>query len=182
MTLCLITPVVVRQASWSSLYDVRADISSTSGSGKEGSPSVNLNYRANITQSTGENWEGVSLTLSTASPLLGSPVPKVQPWRIAVRGFIPKYSFGAVPSRAQAQQQVAALPVLTPQRRGTTSRFSSIEVDETFVDEGPNIQIRQGAIGSTFTVEGLSPIPSDGSSHKVSIAVSVHLVPVIFVG
>jgi uncharacterized protein (TIGR02231 family) len=140
---------------------------------------VKLNYRANITQSTGEDWEDVSLTLSTASPLLGSAVPKVQPWRIAVHRPIPIYrTFGATPCgalvpQAAAQAAPPSPPILNRRRTHTVSSYS---VDEAIVfNEGPNIHVREGAISSTFAIEGLSTIPSDNSSHKVSIAVSAVL-------
>ncbi|CAG8762203.1 17392_t:CDS:2, partial [Acaulospora colombiana] len=40
---------------------------------------ITLQYRATIVQSTGEDWREVSLTLSTASPQLGSAIPKLSP-------------------------------------------------------------------------------------------------------
>ena len=48
--------VVVRRASWSSPYDVRAELTSTSAESKTSKgPTITLQYRANIQQSTGEN-------------------------------------------------------------------------------------------------------------------------------
>ncbi|KAF8310769.1 hypothetical protein DL93DRAFT_2230081 [Clavulina sp. PMI_390] len=79
---------VVTDASWSSFYDIHADLSGNSDFGKSSEilgPTVKLHYHANITQLTQENWENVALTLSTASPLLGSEVPKAQPWRITAQ-------------------------------------------------------------------------------------------------
>ena len=38
--------------------------------------------------------------------------------------------------------------------------------------KSPTVHVSKGAISSTFAIEGLSTIPSDNSSHKVSIAVS----------
>ena len=131
---------------------------------------MKLNYRANITQSTGEDWKEVLLTLSTASPLLGTAVPQVQPWRIsAVMPRPPVYRF----SSALATGAAGALPPPSPAPQMRRSRKVSHSLDEevTF-DQGPSIQVREGAISSTFAIEGLSTIPSDQSSHKVSIAVS----------
>ncbi len=53
---------VVNRASWTPLYDLR--FSNTSNV-------VNLTYLAEVTQSTGEDWIGVALTLSTAKPGIG---------------------------------------------------------------------------------------------------------------
>ncbi|KAF8270682.1 hypothetical protein EI94DRAFT_1698657 [Lactarius quietus] len=52
---------LVQNAAWSAAYELHA----TTDAGIP-SPSVSLHYRARITQSTGEDWTGVALTLSTA--------------------------------------------------------------------------------------------------------------------
>lgn len=41
-----------------------------------------MHYRASITQTTGENWPEVALTLSTASPQLSSTMPSLSAWHI----------------------------------------------------------------------------------------------------
>ncbi|KAG8809186.1 hypothetical protein FRC18_004661, partial [Serendipita sp. 400] len=63
---------MVSNASWRPLYDLRATVGPTK-------TSIILHYRANITQSTGEDWKEVELTLSTASPQLGSTIPSLKP-------------------------------------------------------------------------------------------------------
>ncbi|KAF8480302.1 hypothetical protein DFH94DRAFT_630541 [Russula ochroleuca] len=52
---------LVRNATWSAAYELHA----TTEAGVP-APSVSLHYRARITQSTGEDWTDVKLTLSTA--------------------------------------------------------------------------------------------------------------------
>lgn len=173
MNFRLISCLVVRQASWSSLYDIRADLSATSGNSKEGNPPVKLNYRANITQSTGEDWKGVSLTLSTASPLLGSTVPKVQPWRISVpkTHAYQQYHMAPMPTPSALVRAVPAGAAESIARKRSRKVSSPNIGEEILFDQGPKIQVREGAISFTFAIEGLSTIPSDNSSHKVSIAV-----------
>ncbi|KAF8609754.1 hypothetical protein BDV93DRAFT_465221 [Ceratobasidium sp. AG-I] len=73
----LLLTYVVSHASWTPLYDVRATI------GQASTPSsIGIHYRASITQTTGENWPEVPLTLSTASPQQSSSMPSLSPWRI----------------------------------------------------------------------------------------------------
>src|SRR4028119_1067634 len=67
---------VVRQASWKPLYDLRFSTTSQT---------INISYLAEIKQSSGEDWMGVALTLSTAKPGLGSLPPKLTPWYIDVQ-------------------------------------------------------------------------------------------------
>ncbi|KAG8688394.1 hypothetical protein FRC09_012924 [Ceratobasidium sp. 395] len=78
LTYATLSSVVVSHASWTPLYDVHASISKS----KDSSSALDLHYRASITQMTGEDWSSVKLTLSTASPQLGTAIPSLTPWRI----------------------------------------------------------------------------------------------------
>ncbi len=62
---------LVRGASWNPSYDLRADKSLDD---------LDLIYKATVTQSTGEKWENVKLSLSTNSPTNGASIPKLSPW------------------------------------------------------------------------------------------------------
>jgi len=43
-----------------------------------------LDYQANISQQTGEDWKNVKLTLSTSDPNLGGQKPKLTPWYLVL--------------------------------------------------------------------------------------------------
>jgi uncharacterized protein (TIGR02231 family) len=62
---------VVSNAGWFAIYDLRALNTK--------SP-VQLNYKANVFQSTGEEWKNVKLKLSTANPSLGGLKPELANW------------------------------------------------------------------------------------------------------
>ncbi|KAF8268362.1 hypothetical protein EI94DRAFT_1829590 [Lactarius quietus] len=69
---------LVQNAAWSAAYELHA----TTDAGVP-SPSVSLHYRARITQSTGEDWTGVALTLSTADMNLSTQrIPALIPTKI----------------------------------------------------------------------------------------------------
>ena len=62
---------VVGNAGWSPVYDLRAvDTKSP----------IQLAYKANVFQSTGEEWSNVHLVLSTANPNLGGLKPELAAW------------------------------------------------------------------------------------------------------
>ncbi|MBJ6751109.1 mucoidy inhibitor MuiA family protein [Geomonas anaerohicana] len=65
---------LVAQASWLPAYDVRL-----APDGKE----ALLTYRAQVWQKSGESWQQVKLTLSTASPAAGGGAPELTPWHIS---------------------------------------------------------------------------------------------------
>ena len=57
-------------AGWQPMYDLRT---------ASDARSVELAYRAEVWQQTGEDWNGVELSLSTAQPSLGAQGPDPQP-------------------------------------------------------------------------------------------------------
>ncbi len=62
---------VVNNAGWNAVYDLRAiDTQSP----------IQLGYKANVFQNTGEEWKNVRLKLSTANPSLGGLKPELATW------------------------------------------------------------------------------------------------------
>jgi uncharacterized protein (TIGR02231 family) len=59
---------LVSQAGWKAEYDIRAD---------EIDEPLQLDYRASITQNTGEDWQEVNLTLSTGDPSIRISLPEL---------------------------------------------------------------------------------------------------------
>lgn len=71
---------VVKNAGWFPNYDIRVkDIQSP----------ANLNYKANVYQTSGEDWKDVSLTLSTGNPTQSGTKPELAPWLL--RFYVPSY-------------------------------------------------------------------------------------------
>jgi uncharacterized protein (TIGR02231 family) len=145
---------VVSNASWTPLYDLRAAISSEKAE-------VSLHYRATVTQSTGEDWKDVALTLSTASPQLGSTVPKLYPlWLEERREYID-----------YARKKSAGFG-FSLGRPAAFSRYKESNMDELLV---PEARVVEGTLSTSFVIEGLSTIPSDtdltAQAHKVTVAV-----------
>lgn len=62
---------IVNGASWTPVYDLRA---------RDTKSPVELLYKANVQQATGEDWNDVQLTLSTANPALGGMKPELSTW------------------------------------------------------------------------------------------------------
>ena len=61
---------IVENASWTPAYNMRV-----TGAGKE----LNLEYIAHVKQTTGEDWNTVNLTLSTATPSMNAEIPILAP-------------------------------------------------------------------------------------------------------
>ncbi|MCZ6834954.1 MAG: mucoidy inhibitor MuiA family protein [Planctomycetota bacterium] len=67
---------LVTNATWQPTYNVRA--------ASDGS-SVTIEYDAMLNQRTGEDWNGVTMTLSTAQPTMAANPPRLQPWYVDVQ-------------------------------------------------------------------------------------------------
>ena len=63
----------VNGSSWKPIYDIRVE---------DDSDKASINLKAKINQNTGEDWENVSLILSTANPTIGMKEPTLYPWRL----------------------------------------------------------------------------------------------------
>lgn len=67
---------LVHQANWQPQYNVRASADDSS---------VTVEYDAMISQRTGEDWNDVELTLSTAQPTIAANPPALNPWYVDVQ-------------------------------------------------------------------------------------------------
>jgi len=100
----------------------------------------------------------VSLTLSTASPHLGSEIPELTPWNIRT----PSAGVRSV-SRARGTRSLSvAMPKF---KRSVNTEAQNVK------QTARKVTVTEGAISSSYEIAGLSTIPSDGSEHKVTITV-----------
>lgn len=83
---------LVGGAGWSPTYNVR-------GNRKDGKAAIE--YSAIIRQTSGEDWTGIELTLSTASPALSAEGPALAPFKVALGGQIGGQQANMPPSPAQ---------------------------------------------------------------------------------
>ncbi len=147
---------LVNRASWTPLYDLR--FSTTSDI-------VHLSYLAEITQSSGEDWIGASLTLSTAKPGLGTLPPKLQPWYIdSLRPQIARQRFAAHPP---------LLPSIPPPpaaaRADIQEEEEEVTEDSFIAAESVTAEVWKEGSVVTFKLNGGGNIPSDGAPHKTTI-------------
>jgi uncharacterized protein (TIGR02231 family) len=144
----------VLNASWEPLYDVRLE-----------GEAVSLTYLANVRQQTGEEWNNVQLSLSTARPAVSATLPELQPWFIDVyRPPVPMpRAAGAAMMRAKLAED-AEFAVAAPQ-----------SLAQPYAPEPlPAMEISQAEVESsgasvTFKVPRSVSIPSDGTPHKTTV-------------
>lgn len=104
----------VRNAGWFPSYDIR--------SGGLSEP-VEISYKANIFQNTGEEWKNVALTLSSSNPNTGSIAPQLQTWRLDYGLVPPRYNLNMTSNTVSGtvlDHQRKPLPGATVLIPGTT--------------------------------------------------------------
>jgi hypothetical protein len=106
---------LVNEASWFPTYDIRAkDIQSP----------VAITYKANISQQSGEDWENVKLTVSSANPSATGARPVINPWILGFNNGSTRAIYGAsnnmVSGRVVASEDGSAIPGVNVMIKGTT--------------------------------------------------------------
>jgi len=147
---------LIMGASWHPHYDVRVQMKGEKSEGE-----VELTYVGVVQQSTGERWENVGLSLSTARPSQSAVLPDLTPWYLNVYTPPMPLAYGApqaaAPMRAAKSravpgadanvylpQQYAAMPAMAPMSLAST-------MDEEEQEEVQEIATRQADV-STATV------------------------------
>jgi hypothetical protein len=73
---------LVKEARWFPTYDIRA---------KNIQSPISITYKANVIQQSGEDWNNVELTVSTANPNEGGAKPLVKPWILGFNNVVASY-------------------------------------------------------------------------------------------
>ncbi|MBM3873369.1 MAG: mucoidy inhibitor MuiA family protein [Verrucomicrobia bacterium] len=155
-TLDLVIAYATPGASWSPAYDARL---------RAETRAIDVTYYGVLRNGTGEDWNGVALTLSTARPGLGGGAPALSPWiveplRPVQMGYLAQSvssgEFKAMRRSANALPEAAA-----PATAGATAAESDAVVAEASVETGLS--------SATFRIDAPLTLPSDRSTQKVVI-------------
>lgn len=153
----------VNSASWKPLYDLRVDSLNNK---------VNLTYLAEVSQRSGEDWNNVSLVLSTAKPGLGTLPPKLSPWYLDVFQPVPP----PPPMPKMAMRARSAAPAGQVMNFEGLEEFTLSDVAAPMASAAPVVaqsveaEISNDSGGAvTFKVGRRNDIPSDGQPHKVTV-------------
>jgi uncharacterized protein (TIGR02231 family) len=101
----------VRGARWHPIYDARLDAGA-----KERKPALELVRRAEIVQTTGEDWSDVALAVSTVRTVKGGAAPELRP--LIVRYLEPPRPLATSKAASDRMVEMAAPPPAAPAARG----------------------------------------------------------------
>jgi uncharacterized protein (TIGR02231 family) len=135
---------VALNASWSSTYDLRL-----------AGTTLALSWYGLVTQHTGEDWPECDLRLSTARPSGAASVPELDPWFLdRLRPMV--MSLAASGPAAAYGRALAAQPA---------------ELSDGILAEQVST-VEQGPTAATYQPTRPVAVPSDGTSHRATVAVA----------
>jgi len=146
-------------ASWAPSYDARLHAAERA---------VELSYFGLVRNGTGEDWNDIALTLSTARPSLGGGAPELRPWIVDVARPIPvemPVVTGMMMRKEAAREEVRLQPfnVAADAAGGGEQRE---EKDASFLAAA----VQAGVTSATFKISVAVTIPANNTTQKVSIA------------
>ena len=141
-------------AGWQPLYDLRVS--------HGGEPEVEITCWGQVRQSTGEDWNDVELTLSTARPAISAQLPELSPWYLS--------AYTPPPMATRTMKRASRPP------RGEVGMVMAFE-EEPAPPEMPaplpaeslTAQVETSGSTVTFRIPRRADIPADGTPHKVMV-------------
>jgi len=137
---------LVAQAGWSPLYDLRVET--------VGKP-VELGYKAELRQQSGEDWADVKLTLSTGQPMSNAQRPLLNPW----------WLHGQALAAASPRREMDMMDITTKADAPESAELSGYGAPA----RGPEVEAYDQATAFEFQIQAPYDIPSDGQQYVVSI-------------
>lgn len=148
---------MVTKATWEPAYDVRLSADGVT---------AELTFRAVVRQQTGEDWNNVALTLSTARPVAGGAPPELHPWRIGFYRPMPA-ALAAPAPRAESLRYKKSARVAELQDNLTGSALP----EEAAVDaEFQTAQVAAEATSISFRIPKTVDVTADNSQQSVVVA------------
>ncbi|KAH7712195.1 Conserved hypothetical protein CHP02231 [Aphelenchoides avenae] len=156
----------VHGAYWSPSYDVRVRANADK-------PSMKVYYFGKIHQASGEDWNDVELTLSTAQPRLGGMLPKIGTLKAKLRkneavSFSARMpTFGCAVPASGGMFGGAAMASAAPPPAADAQVTQMVRREALHA----TMESQQHVLSTTFVVPQKKTVPSDSADHKVTITV-----------
>lgn len=144
---------LIRNAGWHPTYDIRV---------KDVESPINLAYKANVFQFSGEDWKNIKLTLSTGDPNQSAIKPYLNPWYLNYQPIV-KRNKGRVTSQQSSYQYLG--------NSGNIQTVRGVVFDKETGERIPfaNILVKGTSTGSVTNVNGefFIQLPTNSSSRTL---------------
>jgi len=150
----------VKSGNWTPFYDMRLDTGS-----KSKAPALQLVRRAAISQNSGEDWNNVTLTLSTSRPQASTSAPRLRPLQIMYR---PEPVLGrAVPMAKRMKRLARRMDDMMLEAAPAPMAMEKAKVKKTREREA---RIQSYGFQALYEIAGKVTVTSGGAGKKVRIA------------
>jgi uncharacterized protein (TIGR02231 family) len=171
----------VSQAAWTPRYDVKLDTGA-----RDRKPSLELVRRAEIVQSTGEDWDDAALSVSTIRTQGGTMAPEVTPLIVSFNDAYPQ-DFGSSVARGRSPDGRLYKRAPEPAPAKDSIQAQNQVSDATLEVAKPLLAtLDSGAFQASFKVPGRASVPRDGSAKTFTLSsttlspdLAAHLAPAI---
>jgi len=150
---------LVSSAGWTPMYDLRSEIAVGN---------VNLNYKAQVYQNTGVDWNEVPLTISTNNPYQNKTKPELHPW------YVDFYAYNQVQSRSGNKPAPSSALEKKAESYGfdapTTANgavMEDAEVDASYAYDF--VEVVDNVISAEFRIDLPYTIKSNNQKHMVLV-------------
>lgn len=144
---------VVHGPSWGPSYDIRADVAAKT---------LDIAYHATVRQSTGEDWRGVSLRLSTAQPSIHGREPELDPWFIAKQELV-ALGGGSGGGVGMGERRAAKAQMFNAMRAEASADAGAPPA------EAAAVRVVSGGVAAVFVVERKVDILADNKAVRAPL-------------
>ncbi|BDD09085.1 membrane protein [Fulvitalea axinellae] len=150
----------VKNATWSPRYDAR--VSSLTDP-------LQLTYKADIRQNTGEDWKNVRLSVSSADPNQDGQLPAMKPWYLGAPAKIKIRGTASPQAKPRNQGRVTQRGNNIPMEGGVTIRgiITDKETNEPLI--GANIVVTGTTIGVVTDINGRYELKLPSKQRVISV-------------
>lgn len=137
---------VVRNAGWNPIYDLRAENISTP---------IELNYKANIYQNTGFDWNRINLSVSTGNPTQNNNRPILNTQFIDIR---------------KPQELLRSVPGVSAKSNLAYKSIERLDAEVAYEDAfAYDTEVVENQLNVDFNISLPQSIPTDGKNHLVAL-------------
>lgn len=162
--LTLAVSYLVNQVNWSPLYDARVDFIKAQ---------TELNLFALVSQSSGEDWIDVSLTISTSRPSLGGVMPELSSWHL--RPWQPQPTMRAKGYRLKQKDDGFVGSAMNEMKKEADMMLASAPMEDA---QMAYAQVEEKGTAAVFKITKPVSVKSDGTLQRIPVS-SLNL-PVMF--
>ncbi|MFN0219689.1 MAG: mucoidy inhibitor MuiA family protein [Hyphomicrobium sp.] len=154
----------IANANWTPIYDARLQTGSKTDPAK-----LALSRRAIITQRSGENWDNVTLQLSTARPSAGAAAPDVDTQIVDYEPELKPVAAPAPLAKARREIGQAADAMSDRDARGDLAASMAAEPAQEAIEE-IQAAVTSAPFEATFAVPGKTTVAGTGEAKRVVLA------------